>query len=1598
MLTFIFVALRQVNTVAEKLEETEQALEQSQSERDSLHKLNVELEAELVSLKSMISEKAAELSTSQSDYLLKLDQQRERFDGEVENFEKIISELQLQCSSKDENILDIQNKFDKLLQDKHAELNDVREYMESDIKNLEVELQNAKRVISDKDDDIYTMQKELESSRKEVTDNPSSVLIDNLKNEMDDIRTDKNNTEIELRIICTENDELKSKIELLSHDVSRLQSGLNERSDECVNLRMENESKTEEIFSLKSRLQEFEIEMSEDTKKRFEKLLQDKHAELNDVREYMESDIKNLEVELQNAKRVISDKDDDIYTMQKELESLRKEVTDNPSSVLIDNLKNEMDDIRTDKNNTEIELRIICTENDELKSKIELLSHDVSRLQSGLNERSDECVNLRMENESKTEEIFSLKSRLQEFEIEISADVKQLQSKLDEQSGEFNVLRVDNDGKSNKITSLQARVQNLEQELVGLTGVLSTTQSEYDALTKKLEESVEHQEKLTEDYEQLSKQYNEEVHLNEKLENELDHLKVKLDQSTFSPSRSRSKLEMDDADENLLLSLRNENTALAQRLENAINAKSQIENEMKQNVTMLNKQLQSLKPMLAEKEEIIRRCENMLIERDQLINEREDLLAERTAEFQRERQNSQSKLQNLSSTIEDMSQAIQNKDRRLLEVDDMSRRADELDSQIMSLKATLEQKEELLGANANTIESLTRRVSELEEIENNKTVSSTVVDSKFSERIQELESTNRSLNEAVASKDAIIIRMKTLFAQSLDPMSEHNFYGDTNFTQADADAVKLSSSKGSTPHSSPRNSPLKPPTPTSAQLRHSSGLVVLKDEQSSAFASLDDAERVIQAMEKKLRVQIHHLQSLQDTLSEEKRKSQYLADHKRQLLQKMSEMETKVRTLEDQIQEHKLHQLDLAHSESASQRALDDERAKSKALEVQLLESKTQLATNMALIDDLQNNNSKLRVAVEEKELGRFNSSEFRQEAKNEDDVVHLTTKYNSLRQELSELEAVNAALKANLEHKSEYAVSLVTDVNELRSLVTSKEDEIEALRASDLKEDANLRAQLLERERVIENLNDAIARLEENKIENELLLAERMQTLQNEQEINSQLRTFLTIIDEKESTTEELLYQIQMSESSMASQLSETCKLLVAEKEVSKKALAETAALKGELQTLKAEFDQIRSRHESEGAVAAEKAHFLENQLEASDKLVSDKNTELKSLGQQLDQLRKQVAKCEQDKAALELKHKNDGSFKTNFSKCVSMIVDEFNYAQNRLDQNAENLERSVIEWLDIYEERVHYLTGDAKKLQGAMKDQERCQHELRKELQMNKETHKLEIDKVVAGASSERSILEAKVSKLLHDHESMRNKLSDASASRHILRSPQRSAESEKPSSMHSNFDVEPWQSHHSDSLKDAFEDNHNSTVVKNVKEDHSLDFDLDSVGKSIGSYSQTHSLTEDFTKLTEKFEITEKRALEMSAQGARYFAKTAKGMALLEGENAKLRSLIDHFRIVNSKLMGDVYAANSTLAASSGLQQRHETLETQYLHLLESNRELEEKFATAEHQWKVAREEHQLLLEEKDDEFYNVMREERMKFNTVEVSVLCIPGYFF
>eukprot|EP01038_Epipyxis_sp_PR26KG_P008401 gene8401-11359_t len=127
------------------------------------------------------------------------------------------------------------------------------------------------------------------------------------------------------------------------------------------------------------------------------------------------------------------------------------------------------------------------------------------------------------------------------------------------------------------------------------------------------------------------------------------------------------------------------------------------------------------------------------------------------------------------------------------------------------------------------------------------------------------------------------------------------------------------------------------------------------------------------------------------------------------------------------------------------------------------------------------------------------------------------------------------------------------------------------------------------------------------------------------------------------------------------------------------------------------------------------------------------------------------------------------------------------------------------------------------------------------------------------------------------------------------------------------------------------------------------------------------------EEYDHLIQRLNDAEKRAIIMSTEGAKSFARSTRTIAFLEGECTRLKTLIDHFRIINMKLTNDLKISNNNSMKCAAYEHRIKFV-------LEDNSSLKEQITSFESL--LAKKESELLVllsQQRDHEGINIDRYE-------------------
>jgi chromosome segregation ATPase len=284
-----------------------------------------------------------------------------------------------------------------------------------------------------------------------------------------------------------------------------------------------------------------------------------------------------------------------------------------------------------------------------------------------------------------------------------------------------------------------------------------------------------------------------------------------------------------------------------------------------------------------------------------------------------------------------------------------------------------------------------------------------------------------------------------------------------------------------------------------------------------------------------MRVQVHNLQSLQDALTEEKLKTKTLAEQKRELKDRIADVETQLTELETQ-----------------SATAMSDVQS--------------QLQHSAALVQSLQVENEELRHQL----LTAVNTpppvpapgvggNEVAVLPSHRDEELFEKVKF--LEQELLESNSHSNSLENSLQQKSKQLEFLTQEIGILRSNVTEMTDELNRIKSEKIRNEVSLEAQLLEKEHEVN-------------------------------ESSQQLKDFLLIFKENEVTNEEFISQLQQQIASLSSQLEQTKEAKLssdAKNFLLDKQLSDAEERIRQLELFDPHHDHHRHRHEAEGGEVEE-------------------------------------------------------------------------------------------------------------------------------------------------------------------------------------------------------------------------------------------------------------------------------------------------------------------------------------------------------------------------------------------------------------------------
>ena len=141
---------------------------------------------------------------------------------------------------------------------------------------------------------------------------------------------------------------------------------------------------------------------------------------------------------------------------------------------------------------------------------------------------------------------------------------------------------------------------------------------------------------------------------------------------------------------------------------------------------------------------------------------------------------------------------------------------------------------------------------------------------------------------------------------------------------------------------------------------------------------------------------------------------------------------------------------------------------------------------------------------------------------------------------EVFEYRATIASLESNLSRKTTRCDELSVEIVRLRTAVTQKIDELGQHKAQFVKAEAGLQAELLEKEKTIDVLQDLLSRLESQSKDDATSIQELNAIVLSEREENRALNDVLNMIKEKDDATEDMLQGMTEQRSAMSTRFLE--------------------------------------------------------------------------------------------------------------------------------------------------------------------------------------------------------------------------------------------------------------------------------------------------------------------------------------------------------------------------------------------------------------------------------------------------------------------------
>ncbi|XP_035881702.1 centromere-associated protein E isoform X2 [Phyllostomus discolor] len=670
--------------LSERLQESHEEMESIAKERDDLQRLQEVLQSENDQLKENMEEIVAKH--------LETEEELKVAHCHLAEQEETIDKLRVNLSGRETELSSFQKELETTNDGSQKKMQELHEKQEQFICLKEIsetqekmsELAQLKEQLKAKDFSLGSIESERLELMKRLQESQEEIKIiikerDELKRIQETLQMERDQIKEDNKELVAEGQKIKEELKSTYTILKEYQETINtrdisEKTDQEANIQRDLENSDNELWGKIQEFQEKEHQLFE-TKALNE--TQEKMCEMEYLKKQLEtqkSTLENLEMENIRLTQRLQDNLEDIRSVTKERDDLRS---------VEETLKVERDQLK--ENLRETVIRDLEKQEELRITNINLKEHQeiIDELRRIISEKTDEISNTQMDLENKNS---ALKAQSQEL-----------------QEKEHQLLMLKNDLKENMY-----QTEQLKKQLEAQNSILESTEAEKLRLTKQLHENLEEVRCVTEERDSLRQMEGT--------------LKMEGDQLRESLRETEAKIHELKANEHQFLKLKEEvsetqkKVSEMEQLKKQIKAQSltldKIEMENLNLAQKLHENLEEMKSVMKERDNLRRVEEILKLERDQLKADLQETIA-RDLETQQELKIAYMHLKQHQETIDKFKETVSEKTTQISNMKkDLNKSKDDLQEKIQEL-----QKKELqLLKMKEVINKTHKKMNEMEQL------------------------------------------------------------------------------------------------------------------------------------------------------------------------------------------------------------------------------------------------------------------------------------------------------------------------------------------------------------------------------------------------------------------------------------------------------------------------------------------------------------------------------------------------------------------------------------------------------------------------------------------------------------------------------------------------------------------------------------------------------------------------------------------------------------------------------------------------------------------------------------------------------------------